>query len=685
MDALETLLKEYGLQPDNHYQVGYFNREFFPVLDQVLQNHISDLAFLQNQLRDSGINYYFTAAKEDENRQQLKLADNNVFFDRLLYDEEAKEEEPVLYNPESGLLRRTGCQITSLRSRFTTSPRTVASIKNLGDGMTQSFQSEKNTCNGTTGQYIGYSCEGKNSETAQHGAQILADYFDSGAVSYEGKSNIHIFRPGEKVTIINNIGRSKPSVLLTEVFHHFRQNINAARGKSRKLEYANLFWGLTRYAEVRPDPTEGKMVNSLDSFCNHKQTMLSDSDDQDKGVFKRWRKDEMADTDDAYALSLQRKVATLKKELAETKDLCGIMVGTVIEDAKVTGGSELTCKVANEKFPEGITIKVALGWLTQQGWLSLLPRKDTQVYFQFLNGEGGRDDAVLVGYRPTSVQRPLDPAKDTETADLTPNGPPEEGKPAKPSVESASFMPVNKHRLALRGENGVAEIAVIDGGEDSVTVNADNRIGLTSKKSISISTGGLSENANTMNQSFKQMFRNVDEDEYNIASKHTQIVGSDRLLDVGTTTTEVDSDRKLIVGATSTEKTVGLVKVSSDECIYHVSGDAYVKIEKDSLATLRKGDNMIWANASEVAGAFGKDASKWILKADGMTLVSGDSTVQVNKDGTIKISGKTEVKVTSDTKVVIDAADVEVKGKTIVDSGDGGKVEVAGGMVKLNC
>ena len=132
---------------------------------------------------------------------------------------------------------------------------------------------------------------------------------------------------------------------------------------------------------------------------------------------------------------------------------------------------ELVGKVRNEKFPDGLTVKVALGWLTQQGWLSLLPRVGVQVYFQFLNGAGGQNEAVLVGYRPTGIHPTLDPAKNTGSTELKAGKAPELGESGKSVVDSAEFAPLNKYRNALLAEGAVAEVAVIDGGGGTVDVS----------------------------------------------------------------------------------------------------------------------------------------------------------------------------------------------------------------------
>ena len=88
---------------------------------------------------------------------------------------------------------------------------------------------------------------------------------------------------------------------------------------------------------------------------------------------------------------------TVVAQLAKLSELSGVFVGEVIEDAWVTEGDELVCRITTKQFPEnedgsgGLTAKVALDWLTDRGWPSLLPRKGQQVYFIFSHGHGGQD------------------------------------------------------------------------------------------------------------------------------------------------------------------------------------------------------------------------------------------------------------------------------------------------------
>ncbi len=366
------------------------------------------------------------------------------------------------------------------------------------------------------------------------------------------------------------------------------------------------------------------------------------------------------------------------------------MVGTVIEPARVTPGNELVCTVANEKFPEGVIVKVALGWLTQHGWLYVLPRKDMQVYFQFINGEGGQNEAVMMGYRPTGACPVLDPEKTTDCTQLGAGKTPEPGKPIEQAVGSSKFSPANKYRNALMGENGVAEVAVIDGGEDSVYVNADNRICLISKKSVSISTGSLCESAGSLSQQMGSITQKATKDK-NVT---------------------IDGNFERIVQGTTTENTTGLVKIfstsadvkiSSDSAEVDILGSTKVNLHDGAKASVAIfGNNIVAAQAEGgndlkivpggVAATAGS-AGMYIGKDKNATLKVGGNFVEVDSEAgavEVKYGGSTivvkddSVTITGGSSVTVKAANITVDGTTVLVNGSTSST-VKGGLVKLNC
>jgi hypothetical protein len=84
---------------------------------------------------------------------------------------------------------------------------------------------------------------------------------------------------------------------------------------------------------------------------------------------------------------------------------------------------------------------------------------------------------VLITIIPTtSNMTAQDPAGSTATERLKPGAPPTLKSAPSKVVEADSYAPSNASRLGIRGKDGVAEMAVIDDGEPSVTINANNNI-----------------------------------------------------------------------------------------------------------------------------------------------------------------------------------------------------------------
>jgi uncharacterized protein involved in type VI secretion and phage assembly len=655
----------------------------YPKCKQILQNKISDLDFVQNLLTEAGVNYFFCAEKDGKSQEYMKLIDNQVQFLNPF-------KKNIPYNPGSGLAG-SNYRIDWLEIHHRASVTKAYATANLGDGKVQVFENDRPLVNDKEnaysylGMYCSYGCEGEREQIAKQSTSTRGQYFTSSRVTYEGRSNHFIIRPGEKISIGDETGtKVLHEVLMTTVFHHFRQTPNSATHlqADQHPEYGNLFTAVTRLADYRPDQTFGKTVTELKRVFTEEHSLPGVSAKSKEAISR-------TDLADVEKFQLKKQIADLTRDLAVAKELSGLMVGEVIEAASVTAGNELVCKVKNEKFFEGVTVKVALGWLTQHGWLYVLPRVGMQVYFQFINGEGGQNEAVMVGYRPTETRPVLDPEKTTDCTQLGAGKAPDPGKPIDKAVGSSKFSPANKYRNALMGENGVAEVAVIDGGEDSVYVNADNRICLISKKSVSVSTGSLCESAGSLSQQMGAITQKV--------TKNKNVT--------------VDGNFERIVQGTTTETTKGAVKISSTSADVDIaSTSAVVDILGSTKVNLHDGaDASVAIYGNNIVAAQAKGGNELLIVPGGITGNAGSAHMYIGKDknATLKVgdnfveveTAAVEIKCGGST-IVVKGDSITVEGKNVTVNGStegnyngggatikgsGGTLKLNGSVVKLNC
>ena len=655
VDVVDEILVEHGFLSDHHYKAMYQNRKAYPEQPQLIQNQVSDLVFLQNLLREAGINYYFAADKQGEKETFLKLTDNNIFFDDISWT-------VVPYIPDSGQVG--GYRIESFETHYRAVPKKTVATSYLGDGKPQVFTSVHAIADGTTGEFHCFGTEGESCDVSKRAAMIGAQHFQSSRILYEGRSNQFIFRPGEKFKVGDQFGAPRRNVLMTTLFHHFHQTAKSAVSEDHSVEYHNYFCGTEKLAEIRPDQTDAKTIVEMKRLFSSRHSWPNST-----------TQDEPYDIEDLEKQSLRKRVAELKSELVMVKDMTGVMVGEVVEDAKVTENNELVCIVKNEKFPDGITVKIALGWLSQQGWLSLLPRVGVQVYFQFIAGTGGQHEAVLIGYRPTSDHPLMNPAKNIESDSLDPDD--------EKAVGEASFSPLNKHRNALMGEHGVAEIAVVDGGEDSVYLKANNRVSMNGDKSVSIKTKSLREKVGGAHQQYGSLKRVV-------SKNQTVDIGKDLERNVEGKTSETTQNEVSIISTKSFVSLFGATQVY----LHDVDG-AFLDIRGNKIKTALKESSQVGIELtdngiSEAVGdakiliakkgsvylTSGKDSS--MMLTDKRALVkAGESRIEIKDNGNIELYTKGEIKV--------EGKNVKVKAEKVLLDGGGGKVDLSGSEVKLNC
>lgn len=704
IEAVEQALNFSFMERDKQYQLvipGKDDPTQYPKLKQILQNKISDLAFVQNLLAEAGINYFFCAEKDGDSAEYLKLIDSRVNFLDPFVKMKIKDNEIryIPYNPGAGLAGNN-CRIDWLERHHRASVSKAFATANLGDGKVKEvffeqsliYDKSKEAAYSYMGMYRSHGCEGEEEKVAELATQTRGQYFTASRVTYEGRSNHFLLRPGEPFVISDKEQRTVlHEVLITTVFHHFRQTSTVAtlEQKDQHPEYGNLFTGVKNIADYRPDQTFGKTVTEMRKMFTQSHSFPAVSDDDSEPISR----ENMMEREN---FELKKQIAELRRDLAVTKELSGLMVGEVIEAASVTDGNELVCKVKNELFGNGLTIKVALGWLTQQGRLYLLPRVGMQVYFQFINGEGGQNEAVMVGYRPSDGKRVPKPEETTDCTQLVAGDAPKAGEPIDKAVGSSKFKPLNKYRNSLTGQDGVAEVAVIDGEEASVYLNADNRICLISKKSVSVSTGSLCESAGSLSQQMGSVTQKVTKDKFvtvdnNFERTVTGYTTESTTKDVFMTSSEG------AIGISSDSKTMDIFGSESvtlhdkeDEAKVVLAGDTITAEVKDGNKigmspvgiTAKAGTAKMFVTTDENATLLVGE-NKVVVDTDSVDIRFGDSTIVVKNDS-IEIKGGSSVTVKADT-ISVEGKSVTVNGTTEGNyNGGGATINASGGMLKLN-
>ncbi len=648
VDVVDEILAEHDFLTEHHYKAKYQNRKVYPRQVQLVQNQISDLVFLQSILKEAGINFFYAADKDGNKESFLKLTDNNIFFDDISWT-------VVPYIPNSG--QNGGYKVETFETHYRAVPQKTIATNYLGDGKPQVFTAAHAIADGNIGTFHCFGTEGETCDVPKRAAMIGTQHFQSSRVLYEGRSNQFLFRPGEKFKIGDRYGKPNREVLMTSLFHHFHQTSASAVTGDNEVEYNNYFMGTQKPAEIRPDQTDTKTIVEMKRLFSSQHSVSRLLKD---------KQHESSDIDELEKQALIKRVSELKTELSLMKDLSGVMVGEVIEDAKVTPNNELVCIVNNEQFPDGITVKVALVWLSKHGWLSLLPRVGVQVYFQFIAGTGGQHEAVLLGYRPTSDHPLMNPVKNTESASLDPDD--------AEAVGEASFSPLNKHRNALMGESGVAEIAVVDGGEDSVYLKANNRVSMNGDKSVSIKTKSLREKAGDAHQQY------------------------------GALTRSVSKNQKITIGGESIQTTKDVVKISSTDERIELYGKKELKLQDEKGGMLIIDEDRI--RATEPAGNYFEIDPKTVKASSGKAMLTLDkntlaslslskTTVDVSEKTVTLLAGPGNVVEISDSgKITVYSKEIEIVGKKLIMQGSdkaticddkGGTIVTSGGEIKLNC
>lgn len=665
IDVIEEVLISHGFRKDVDFKTSYQTTSCYLKLDQVLQSETSDLGFLQQLMREAGINYYFGCAKDGEEEQLFHLVDNSVFFPKP-----HGKPIPVTSSLAGRDTEKKSRHIASFDTCIQATPASVVATANLGDGLARSFEYSRDVPKGTVGTLRVLMRHGQES-VAKHASVVLSQAIESRRVFYEGRANHFLIRAGEKISVQKELAGEPSEVLVVSAVHRLSQNAVVALGDELDPLYDCHFVAIRSDVEYRPSFQGVSQV--LDKQPTDRSPWSSAPLFEEASDDRAWGNARMHSSlsPDLAQLRQEQPLCDVAGQVGRAQEPWGVMVGTVTKDAYVTSGSELVCKISNEAFPVDIVARVALGWLSNMGWSSFLPRVGMQVYFLLTQGAGGQNEAVIIGYRPTSTYKALDPAGTTKTAKLAVKTPPELGSKAEEVVVPATYAPSNRQRNTLLGEQGVAEVALIDGGEDSVAIHARQGIHLLGEAEVHIAGASLCEKADTLSQQFGAVERGV------VGDQKESIGGNHELTVMG-------DERRAVQGFSRTEVQGNVEVVTDGESVICLQNgkDTKLELSEDGLIRLMRGsENGLIIETDK--GSFSTQKGIVLSVADKLKIdISGEGeSITIDRDGDV-------IELTSD-GVNIKTGNVTVQGTKITIKGSqieltGSMVTVSGSMIKLN-
>lgn len=607
-EVIDEVLKEYGFKDGMDYEARFGKESDYPKLSQVLQCEISDWTFVSQLLLEAGINYSFHSKKDGSSNEKLRLVDNNAFFPKPI-------SEAIEWKPASNMV--AGRHIESFETHVRSIPSSVQATATFGDGKTRNFQSEVSLDKGVGGTFRVFSAEGQNESVAKHSAKIVSDGFEAKRIVYEGKSNHFLIRAGERINIDCSYFAVKKKALITSVNHTFKQGIDHAMAGQQEINYHNEFIGAKDSAEIRPS----RYMKTINAECGIQNPMLY--------MESEVNADEI-DTSSMAGRDVNQELSKTVDWLTKSTNTFGIMLGEVVEDAKVSSGQEMTCKVANERFPDGLIAKVSIAWLVPGGGASALPRAGMQVYFVIVQGEGGQNEAVIISYRPSSGVKGQDPSKSVSIKTVVPGSSPNE------AVKVDSISPSNRERVGLTGEGGCAEVTLLDGA-GSVSIHATADILLVSDAKTSMSSSDHMHMSGAVSEQFASVNRIVGGDQ-------TEKIGSNHSITItGNQTAKVDGNEDKKIGGTRSITVTGAVTDKID-------GNETKTVKGPRVVSMKAG------HAESITGA-------------ASTTIKGAKTLSVSATSSETIKGsKTETIKGSKTETIKGSKSVKVKGDIVQDA-----------------
>lgn len=669
-EVVNEVLKEYEFKDGIDYEVRYGKESDYPKLSQILQCEISDWTFISQLMIEAGINYSFHSKKDGSSPEIMRLVDNNAFFPKPL-------DEAIEWKPASNQV--VGRHIEAFETHVKSIPSSVQATATFGDGKTRNFQSEVSLDKGVGGDFRVFSAEGQTESVAKHSAKILSDGFEAKRVVYEGKSNHFLIRSGEKIKIKCSYFAVEKKVLITSVKHTFTQEIDHALAGQTEINYHNEFTGARDTAEVRPSP----YMRIINAEIGSQNPMLEVGSKANANKI---------DTPTTFRSDVNQDLLNSIEQLTKSANTFGIMLAEVIEDTKVSAGQEMTCKIANERFPDGIIAKVSIAWLVPGGGASALPRAGMQVYFVIVQGIGGQNEVVIISYRPSGGVKGQDPAKSEDIKTVVPGSSPDE------AVKVDSISPSNRERVGLTGEGGSAEVTLLDGA-GSVSIHATADIIMVSDAKTSLSSSDHMHMSGAVSEQFSSVNRIVSGDQTE------QIGGNHSITVTGNQTAKVDGNEDKTIGGSRSITVTGAVtdKIDGNET-KTVKGPRVVNMKAGHIesitgaaSTTVKGAKSLSVKASSTETIKGskteniKGSKAVKVKGDIVQDTKGALVVSAKKDAGFKIDGnlnfevkkKVQIKCGSSQITVEKNGTITIKGKKLTQKFSGA-VKIKGSKVNVN-
>ncbi len=644
IDVIDTILQG---GKGKYYDTDYYKESDYPELWQILQDEISDWDFVQKLMREAGINYYFGAPKDGNTAEMMHLVDSSPFFPNAL-------KTMIPWNPTSGL-SVSDPHIHAFETRARAVPKSVESTASFGDGIVRRYSSTEEVPKGSGKPFRNFGVEGQEEAVAKHGAKVLSQGFGAARLTYHGVSNHFLIRAGERITVGGPYLESEKKMILTHVHHRFHCTIPSALDGTSDMEYENTFIAVKPDVEIRPVDELMEDINTVTESLS--TAAVSEEKEHHEGSEVHLLKE-----------SMFRMAATLDKLVTSDQTFGGVMLGDVDEDTKVTSGKEMTCRISNERFPDGLTAKVSVAWLVPGGGVTCLPRKGMQVYFIFEQGQGGRNEAVVVGYRPSSVVPGQNPASTITTHRL------KRGAAADKVVEKDSFAPNNRQRVGIRGENAVCEVTILD-AEGSVSVNAVKDLYFMADAAVNLRSDSHLHMADTVGEQYGAVDRYVDRNQTEwIKGDHTMLVSGNQSITVEKNVTEQ------IDGAESHTVVESRTVTINQDHTRNVSGKETITVSKARSITTTENFDEITDGKKTVTVA--KDLTEDIGGAETRTVAKNAS---LSSDEAISFTAGKKVTITcGDAQVTIEKnGDVTIQGKKFTQKASG-DVSMKGSKIKLN-
>jgi type VI secretion system secreted protein VgrG len=653
MSRVEVIDEVLADAKDVYYDTNYFKPSDYPKVWQILQWEESDWKFISRLMREAGINFYFSAPKEGNSAEKMHLVDHWAFFPKGY-------SKTITCNPVSGMVSERHLTLFETQARAV--PESVVSSASFGDGNSTHYTASESVDKGLSGQtFKAFGVEGQTEAVAQQRAKMLSQGFGARRLTYSGAGDHFLIRAGEKITVGGPYLSSEKLVLVTAVRHRFHRPVFDATTDSKKINYENSFDGIRPDADIRPIDN----ILFIDIGTGYGPSLKSVRNDTA----------EERETISTLRETVEKLTATVH-QLARSEREHGVMLGKVVEDTRVTERKEMTCVIESERFPEKITAKVSVAWLVPEGGVTCLPRAGMQVYFMIEQGHGGNNEAVVVGYRPSSAVPGQDPAKTIKTHRL------KKGGSASSVVNKDSFSPKNRERVGVRGESATCEVTLLD-NEGSVSVNAIKDVYIIADKSVSLRSEEHLHMADTVREQYKEVDRYVAEDQTEwIEGNHDMRVSKNQTLVVeknkdtsvekdmttsveGSETLSVKKDRSVLVEKNHTRS------VDGDESITVKKGRT-LSVDKDYTETVKKNKQV----------TVEKDMSRQVKGAQQISVkkaaaLKSEDVIQLNSDKKVQI-------VCGSAKVTIEKnGNVTVEGKKFTHKASG-NVVMKGSKINLN-